>query len=399
MNREQKLVSFVTAAVIIIGCFLFSFFGKQSDDRILKVGFIYVGDGATAYTKNFMNAQENIAETFGDKVTCIAKYNVTEGAEEVYIQELVDEGCEIIFGTSYGYGPAMVEAAKKNPHVQFCHATGDLTQDGSAPSNYHTYMGHVYEGRYITGVVSGMKLKELIEEGKIASDEAVVGYVAAFPYAEVISGYTSFFLGVRSVCPTATMKVKYTNTWSGYAIEKQYAEELIDEGCVIISQHSDTTGPAVACENAAKTKTVYHIAYNQSMINVAPTTSITGCRVNWSVYETAAVEAVYNRKDIESVLGGRVCVNGNDAGAGFSEGWVEMLEINDVIAPKGTRTTIDTCIDGFTKKYIHVFSGNYTGVNPFDPSDTIDLSTTFQENSKASAPSFHYVLDDVITIE
>ena len=259
-------------------------------------------------------------------------------------------------------------------------------------------MGEIYEGRYVSGIVAGMKLKEMIDQGVISPDEAKIGYVGAFPYAEVISGYTAFILGVRSVVPSAVMTVKYTNTWTNYTLEKQCAKELIDEDCVIISQHSDTTGPAVACEDAADSgKNVYHIGYNQSMIDVAPTTSLVSTRINWSYYIFSAVDAVLENKKIEEYVDGNI--HGNDVGAGFEYGWVQMFDINSLIAADGTSEAVDKAIDELKKNRIQVFKGDYIGVNPDDDSDTYDLNKGYIENENQSAPSFYYILKDVITVE
>ena len=258
-------------------------------------------------------------------------------------------------------------------------------------------MGAIYQGRYISGVAAGMKLKQLIDEKTITADKAKVGYVGAYPYAEVISGYTAFFLGVRSIVPEAEMTVKYTNTWGSYALEKKYATQLINEGCVIISQHSDTTGPAVACEEVKGKHVVYHVGYNQSMADVAPTTYLTGCRINWEPYISAAVEAVLSEKDIESSLDANI--NGNDAGAGFDQSWVQMLEVNELIAAPGTKEKVEKLIGSFKKKEINVFQGDYIGVDPDNKEDVISLKEGYQENEKSSAPTFHYVLRDVIHVE
>ena len=193
------------------------------------------------------------------------------------------------------------------------------------------------------------------------------------------------------------MTVKYTNSWNDYMLEKKYAEQLIKEGCVIISQHSDTAGPAVACEQTDSSQIVYLVAYNQSMADVAPTTYLTGCKINWEPYVLAAVYAVLSDKKIEECVIGDVY--GQDAGAGFDEGWVEMLELNRVIATIGTQKKIDETIEAFRHGRINVFQGDYIGVNPYDESDTYDLSQGYQENANSSAPTFNYVLKDVITIE
>ena len=287
--------------------------------------------------------------------------------------------------------------AEAYPDIQFCQATCANANTDPVLSNYHTFMGAIYQGRYISGVVAGMKLAELIDDGRINADEAKVGYVGAYPYAEVISGYTAFFLGVRSVVPEATMTVRYTNTWDDYILEKKCAKDLINEGCIILSQHSDTTGPAVACEETDKDREVYIASYNQSMADVAPTTYLTGCKINWIPYMCEAVDAVVNERDIEQTVNGNV--NGRDIGAGFDEGWVEMLELNEVVAADGTAEKVDELVEGFQSGNIHVFQGNYTGVNPDDPDDTYDLNNEYIENKNCSAPTFAYILKDVIVVE
>ena len=193
------------------------------------------------------------------------------------------------------------------------------------------------------------------------------------------------------------MTVKYTNSWGDYLLEKKYAKELIEEGCVIISQHSDTAGPAVACEETDAGQPVYLVAYNQSMAQVAPTTYLTGAKINWEPYMVQAVKAVLEGKKIEDCTGGTV--NGNDVGAGFKEGWVQMLELNEIVAADGTAEKIAELIEQFQKGEVHVFEGDYIGVNPEDPSDTCDLREEYEENRYSSAPTFHYVLQDIITIE
>ena len=324
-------------------------------------------------------------------------YNVAEGTEGNYLQQLVDAGCSIIFSTSYNYGVTTKEFAGRYPDIEFCMATCDNANEEPYLKNYHTFMGAIYEGRYASGVAAGMKLKELIENGRITVDDAKIGYVAAYPYAEVISGYTAFLLGVRSVVPDAVMTVKYTYKWNDYLLEKKYAAELIDEGCVIISQHSDTAGPAIACEETDAGTPVYLISYNQSMADIAPTTYITGCKINWKPYVTGAVGAVLEGRNIEKTVRGKV--NGNDIGAGFDEDWVEMLKLNEVIAADGTKEKLDEVIEKLKRGELYVFKGDYLGVNVDDPEDIYDLSQGYEENRDRSAPSFNYILKDVITIE
>ena len=236
----------------------------------------------------------------------------------------------------------------------------------------------------------------MIASGLITPEQAKIGYVAAFPYAEVISGYTSFYLGVQSVVPQATMLVKYTDTWSDYSLEKQVATELIDQGCVLISQHSDTIGPATACENANQKIPVYHVGYNQSMTDIAPTSSLVSCSVDYSYYFEQSIYALLHDEKIEDCIDGKVF--GQDSMVGIEKGWVRILDMNYAILPENIGEIVDNTTRKLVSGDIQVFSGPFTGVNPYDESDRIDLHTPFIENEKASSPAFSYVLDDVITI-
>lgn len=396
--KEMKKVYFVcvvTSLVLVLGA-VFLNSTLKTEERHIKVGFIFVGDEMTPYTDNFIKAAEHVSEVYGDQVECVVKYNVIEENVEQPLLELVDEKCDYIIAPSYGYGPIVKEVAAQNPDIQFCVPTGDNANMDLVLDNYHNCMGTIYQGRYICGVIAGMKMQEMIDEGVIAPEQAKVGYVAAFPYAEVISGYTAFFLGVRSVVPEATMLVKYTDTWSSYTLEKKVAQELIDEGCVMISQHSDTTGPAVACENADGEIPVYHVGYNQSMLNVAPTRSLVSCSVDYSYYFEQSVGAVLEGKTIEEQVDASTF--GQDTFAGIDKGWVRILDINEAVVAKGTTQKVEEIVTGFEHREVHVFYGDYTGTNPFDETDRIDLSTEYVENEKSSSPTFHYILDDVIQV-
>ncbi len=370
---------------------------SRKTDETIRVGFVYVGDSSTGYTNNFYEAQKAVEKAYGGSVVTIAKYNVPEDKAEVALQALIVEECKLIFTTSYGYGETTKIFAKAYPEIQFCQATCANANEEPYLDNYHTFMGRIYEGRYVSGVAAGMKLRELIDEGKITGEQAKVGYVAAFPYAEVISGYTSFLLGVRSVAPEAVMTVKYTNTWGDYHLEKECAKKLIDEGCVIISQHSDTIGPASACEETNRSQNVFFVSYNESMSDIAPTTYLTGCKINWEPYILEAVEAVLYDKEIEKQVEGTIYEN--DVGAGFEKSWVEMLEINEFVAAEGTKEKVESLIRDFKNNKIRVFLGDYTGVDPQNPEDTINLRQEYIENKESSAPTFHYILDDVIHVE
>ena len=399
--RNKYFLAGVTCVVsILLMYMLTNVFSKSYISKVIKVGFIYIGDTSTAYTNNFYRAQKELEEAFPDNVVTISKYNVQENAEIILsaLNDLINQECNIIFSTSYGYEKQVKAFAQKHPEVQFCQATGDNANLEPVLPNYHTFMGTIYEGRYISGIVAGLKLQELVNKGVISRKHAKVGYVAAFPYAEVISGYTAFFLGVRSIIPEAVMSVIYTETWSDYSAEKRAAEELISEDCSIISQHSDTTGPAIACEEASvrNKKIVYHIGYNQSMTDVAPTTSLVSSRINWTPYIISSCEALLKDKKIESVV--KANIHGNDAGAGMQHNWVEIIGKNNLIMAPDTQEKLDIAIKQLKTGKITVFQGNYLGVNPNNPGDIWDLNTPYIENENLSAPTFCYVLRDVITV-
>ena len=210
--KRQKMAALITCILVVgLAGVWHCVVQKSQVKESIKVGFVYIGDESNPYVYNFIRAQKSIENQFGDKVQVVEKFNVPENAVEEPLVELAKEKCDVIFATSYGYGKTTKEVAKKYPEIQFCQATGDNANQNPIVSNYHTYMGAVYQGRYIAGIVAGMKLQEMISEGKITPQDAKIGYVGAYAYAEVISGYTSFYLGVRSVVPEAVMTVKYTN--------------------------------------------------------------------------------------------------------------------------------------------------------------------------------------------
>lgn len=400
--KKRNIAITLTISLIFIAVFALNQFilnPKPEYEEPLRVGFVYDGDESIPYSNNFIRTQHKIEEKYGDAVEIFVRNNVSPEKLDAALEELVGEKCEIIFTTSYAHEIVAKEFAEKYPKVQFCQATGDNVTEEPVLKNYHTFMGEIYQGRYVSGIVAGMKLKDLIDRNLIKEDEAKIGYVGAYPYAEVISGFTAFFLGVKAIVPTATMTVKYSYTWSSFSLEKSCAEDLISDGCVIISQHSDTIGPAIACEEASlnSEKPVFHVGYNQSMINIAPRTSLISTRINWTPYVMGAIEAANNNKKIESLMKGHV--HGNDVGAGFDMGWVQMLELNKIIAAEGTEEKIEKTIQAFKKGRQNVFVGDYIGVNPYDEDDTIDLKKGFKENANGSAPTFCYILKNMITVK
>lgn len=388
------LTCLVTLAAFVT---LFRVLNLSGGRESLTVGFIYDNDESTPYTYNFSLAKDAVEKKYGERVTILTCSNVLDEEMEEPLRDLAEKGCDIIFLN--GYSELVRALAPEYPNIQFCQTSYMDMSDQTVPANYHTFKGEAYQGRYVSGIAAGMKIRQMISEGIITEDKATVGFVAAFPTSEVISGYTAFILGVRSIVPSAVMRVRYTQTWSSYAQEKTAAQTLIDEGCVIISQHTDTIGPAIACEEAlADGKEVCFVGYNQSMSEVAPGTSLVTSRICWEPYVLGAVDAVMKDKSIESVVTGRI--NGTDVSGGFENGWVEMEDLNQQVAAPGTQEAMDSAIDRIKKGDVSfVFKGDYTGVNPDDPNDTINLAGGYIENEKSSYPLFHYILSDIITVE
>ena len=292
----------------------------------LKVGFIFLHDETSTYDLNFMNGAKEACANLGlsdDQV--IFRTNIPEG-QECYdaAAELADAGCNVIFADSFGHEDFMIQAAKEFPEVQFCHATGTKAHtEGLA--NYHNAFASIYEGRYLAGVAAGLKLNEMIANGEFTEDEAKIGYVGAFTYAEVVSGYTSFFLGARSVCPTATMEVTFTGSWYDETAEKEAANKLIGNGCKLISQHADSMGAPTACETAG----VPNVSYNGSTEAACPNTFIVSSRINWAPYYEYAITAVMNGETIDADWTGTLAT-----------GSVVLTDINTAVAAEGTAEAI-----------------------------------------------------------
>ena len=395
---KRIYITTVATCAVILAAFLcfFKLLNLNGGKEHLTVGFIYDNDESTPYTYNFSLAKDAVEREYMDRVDILTCSNVLDDEMEEPLRELAGKGCDIIFFN--GYSDLVRQLAAEYPEIQFCQTSYMDMSGQSVPDNYHTFKGEAYQGRYVSGIAAGMKMKEMIDEGIITEDQAKVGFVAAFSTSEVISGYTAFLLGVRSVVPQAVMSVKYTQTWSSYALEKSSAEELINEGCVIISQHTDTIGPAIACEEALESRQVYFVGNNQSMSEVAPGSSLVTSRICWEPYVLAAVDAVMNNKSIESVVTGRI--HASDASAGFERGWVEMEDLNLQVAAPGTEEAMNKTIEQFKRGNTDfVFKGDYVGVDPDDPSDKIDLKNGYRENENTSYPLFHYILSEVITIE
>ena len=318
--------------------------GSDGDQQTatVKVGFITLHDENSTYDKNFIDAAKAACATLGlvENENYFIKTNVgeTEQCAEV-AADLVDAGCNIIFADSFGHEPYMIEVAKENPEVQFCHSTGTRAHtEGLA--NYHNAFASIYEGRYLAGIAAGLKLNAMIEAGDIKAEEAKMGYVGAFTYAEVVSGYTSFFLGARSVCPTVTMDVTFTGSWYDETLEKEGAEKLIQGGCKLISQHADSLGAPTACENAG----VPNVSYNGSTKDACPNTFIVSSRIDWAPYYEMCIKAVMDGTEIPADWTGTL-----------KTGSVVLTDVNETVAAAGTADAIKEAAAKLEAGEIHVF--------------------------------------------
>lgn len=366
------------------------------ENRTVRVGLIYENDEATPYTHNFARVQLALEREYGSQVQIRVRTNVLPNETEEPLNALLQEGCDIVF--AYTHSEQVMPIAAEHPETQFCQISRRDTVGLAYPENYHTFKAEVYQSRYVCGIVAGMKLRELIDTGAIAADQALVGFVGANQSAEVLSAATAFLLGVRSVAPEAVMRIRCTDKWCSYAREKACAKALIDEGCVIITQHTQTYAPALVCEEAAQRQVpVYYIGQDEDMLDIAPTASLISARIDWSHYVLGAVEAVLSNRPIERVVKGHI--HGNDISAGFDQGWVEMLDLNRPNAAPGTQAAVDRAVEALRKGSLEVFKGHYTGTSPVDHNDTIDLSVGWAENARTSSPTFRYLLDGIVTVE
>lgn len=362
----------------------------------IKIGFIMLHDENSTYDLNFINAAHEVCEKLGiSSENYKIKTNVPEG-QECYdaAAELADEGCNIIFADSFGHEDYMIQAAMEFPDVHFCHATGTRAHTEGLP-NYHNAFASIYEGRYLAGVAAGMKLNEMIEAGEFTAEEAKMGYIGAYTYAEVVSGYTSFFLGARSVCPTVTMDVTFTGSWYDETAEKEGATKLIDGGCKLISQHADSMGAPTACENAG----VPNVSYNGSTINACPNTFIVSSRINWVPYYEHIIESVLKGNSIDPDWTGSLETRS-----------VQLTPINEAVAAAGTEAKLAEVQAGIENGSIEVFNidtftvggqklDSYMADVDTDPNyegDTeVVLDGYFHESEFRSAPYFDLQIDGI----
>ena len=362
----------------------------------IKVGFIFLHDENSTYDLNFINAAKAACEALGlSEDQYVLRTNVPEG-QECYdaAADLADDGCNIVFADSFGHEDFMIQAAREFPEVQFCHATGTKAHTEGL-DNFHNAFASIYEGRYLAGIAAGMKLNEMIEAGEITEDEAKMGYVGAYTYAEVISGYTSFYLGAKSVCPSVTMDVTFTGSWYDETAEKEGANKLIAEGCVLISQHADSMGAPTACEDAG----VPNVSYNGSTVDACPNTFIVSSRINWEPYFEYMINCVVNGEAIAADWTGTIAT-----------GSVELSEVNEAAAAEGTVEAIEAAKAELEAGTLHVFDVNtftvggetktsYMADVDTDPDYTPDTEAIvdgyFAESTFRSAPYFDLQIDGI----
>ncbi|MBQ9316177.1 MAG: BMP family ABC transporter substrate-binding protein [Atopobiaceae bacterium] len=401
MNRRQALTlgmgSAMTMALAACGGNGGEAGGEAAGDAsAIKVGLICLHDENSTYDLNFLNAFKEACANLGiAEDSYMIKTNIPEG-QECYdaAAEFADAGCKVIFADSFGHEDYMIQAAKEFPEVQFCHATGTKAHTEGL-DNYHNAFASIYEGRYLAGVAAGLKLQELKDAGKLKADAPKMGYVGAYTYAEVVSGYTSFFLGAKSIVPDVTMDVTFTGSWYDETAEKEGANKLIEGGADLISQHADSMGAPTACENAG----VPNISYNGSTKDACPTTFIVSSRINWAPYYEYAINAAIAGEAIDADWTGTLAT-----------GSVELTEVNEDAAAAGTQEKIDEVKAGLEDGSIHVFdTANFTvdgkALDSYEADVDTDADYTpdteviadgyFHESEFRSAPYFDLQIDGI----
>lgn len=396
----KKLIALLLAAAMLLcfaGCGTKDT-NSGSDASELKVGFIFLHDEQSTYDKNFMDAAKAACEEMN--VGYVQKTQITESKDcyDAAVELIEVEGCDIIFADSFGHESFLLDAAKKYPDVQFCHATGTQAHTAGV-ANFHNAFASIYEGRYLAGIAAGMKLKEMIDAGTITADKAKMGYVGAFTYAEVMSGYTSFYLGAKSVCPSVTMDVKFTGSWYDEQKEKEAAQALIAGGCVLISQHADSMGAPTACETAK----VPNVSYNGSTLAACPNTFIVSSRIDWTPYFKYMIGCVKDGKAIDTDWTGTIAT-----------GSVVLTDVNEKAAAAGTADKIKEAKAKLEDGSLNVFdTANFTVKGEKLASYMADVNTDanfekdtevvkdgiFEESKYRSAPYFDVEIDGITLLD
>ena len=399
---SKKIVSLVLAIVMLVSVVItLGSCGDGGENKTIKAAMICLHGDSSTYDKNFIDAFKQACANKGlteDDYTIIT--GIPEGAE-CYDKaaDFADNGYNVIFADSFGHEAYMIQAAREFPDVQFCHATGTKAHTEGL-SNYQNAFASIYQGRFLAGVAAGLKLVELYgdAEGKVSDENAKIGYVGAHPYAEVVSGYTSFYLGVKSVVENVTMEVRYTGTWYNEAAEKTTAEALIEAGCKLISQHADSMGAPTACENSK----IPNVAYNGA---TGKNTFVIASRIDWVPYFEYMLDCVMNGKDIADDWTGTLAngaVKITALGSAAAEGTQEKL---DEVAAKlndGTLKVFDCATFTVNGEHLTEYLADVDDAGDFQPDTNVIRTengvTFFDESADRSAPYFDIRIDGITEI-
>ena len=406
----KKLLAYLLALVMVfglVGCSSGSDTSadapveEETSDTVYTVGMVCIGNEEMAYDRNFYHAAYAAKEILAGKGINIEwkyTYDHPEGdpvAEDCI--EFAEDGAIAVFLNSYGMENAMLSVAADYPDTVFAALTNEGSKSDDLDNTVNAFPS-IYEGRYLAGVAAGMKLNEMIDNGEITEDEAVLGYVGAYTYAEVVSGYTAFYLGAKSVCDSATMLVEFIGSWGDPAMEATTAQDLIDRGAVVVSQHSDSTTPATTCQQNG----VYHIGYNIAMDDVAPEASIVSSKIDWTNYFVYVIETLVNGGTVDQ----------DYMGHGLKDGDVVLTAVNENIAADGTDEAIETAANAIKDGSLHVFDTSKFTVDgqtvteamidmdaDFTPDNTNAISDGYyHESFYKSAPAFDLRIDGITLV-
>ena len=406
----KKLLAYLLALVMVfglVGCSSGSDTSadapveEETSDTVYTVGMVCIGNEEMAYDRNFYHAADAAKEILAGKGINIEwkyPYDHPEGdpvAEDCI--EFAEDGAIAVFLNSYGMENAMLSVAADYPDTVFAALTNEGSKSDDLDNTVNAFPS-IYEGRYLAGVAAGMKLNEMIDNGEITEDEAVLGYVGAYTYAEVVSGYTAFYLGAKSVCDSATMLVEFIGSWGDPAMEATTAQDLIDRGAVVVSQHSDSTTPATTCQQNG----VYHIGYNIAMDDVAPEASIVSSKIDWTNYFVYVIETLVNGGTVDQ----------DYMGHGLKDGDVVLTAVNENIAADGTDEAIETAANAIKDGSLHVFDTSKFTVDgqtvteamidmdaDFTPDNTNAISDGYyHESFYKSAPAFDLRIDGITLV-
>ena len=426
----RKIASLAMAVMMLFT--VMTVFASCSGDGAggIKIGCIMVGDETEGYTLAHMEGIKEAAKELGiSESQIIWKYKIEENSDcyDAAV-ELVGRGCQLIISNSYGHQDFIKQAAEENPSVTFVAMTGDFASI-SGVSNLKNGFTKVYESRYVSGVVGGMKLKELIDNGTVsptatpnsydADGNIKIGYVGAYNYAEVVSGYTAFFLGLRSVVPNVVMEVNYTSSWFDIAKEAAAAEALVANGCVIIGQHADSTGAPSACERMlGEGKICYSVGYNVDMLEAAPNAALTSPTNTWSEFYKELFQNVmngkeqpydvakgYNENGVAITALGPSCAAGTaekvaEVEAALKAGTLHVFDVSTftVSQDQGTCEVTTDASGHLTSCKVNMSYMDWSTMTPIYEGDTVECIKDgyFDESTVRSAPYFSVRIDGII---